>query len=155
MKGKKSATCAVKYTLGRAVWGHIWKCTAEKSQISAINVIMPPLMEFHKTFDNTQWRKVEHMQPVWLCLLWSRRFEETFDNAQWRILTASMSSPLSAIFSSWRVPITAGLLCHYIFVFTVNRALTQGQWYTKSKSLWTQCFQICFDFNKNLSNLLI
>ena len=32
----------------------------------------------------TQWRKVKQMQPIWLCILWSRPFEDSFDNAQWR-----------------------------------------------------------------------
>ena len=33
---------------------------------------------------NTKWRKDKQMQPVWLCLLWSKLFEDTFENAQWR-----------------------------------------------------------------------
>ena len=24
------------------------------------------------------------MQPVWLCILWSKQFEDTFENQQWR-----------------------------------------------------------------------
>ena len=35
------------------------------------------------TFENTQWRKVEQMQPVWLCILFCKRFEETFEKTQW------------------------------------------------------------------------
>ena len=39
---------------------------------------------FENTFENTQWRKVQQMQPVWLCILLSKRFEDTFENAQRR-----------------------------------------------------------------------
>ena len=38
---------------------------------------------FEDTFENTQWRKVRKMQPMWLCILPGRRFEDTFENAHW------------------------------------------------------------------------
>ena len=37
-----------------------------------------------ETFENTQWRKVEQMQPMWLCIILCKRFEDTFENTQWR-----------------------------------------------------------------------
>ena len=40
--------------------------------------------QFDDTFENTQWRKVKQMQPMWLCLLWSKIFKSTFENTQWR-----------------------------------------------------------------------
>ena len=33
------------HLLIRAIWGHIWKCTVEKSQTSATNVTMHPLRQ--------------------------------------------------------------------------------------------------------------
>ena len=41
---------------------------------------------------NTKWRKDKQMQPVWLCLLWSKLFEDTFENAQWRKVTLFLLS---------------------------------------------------------------
>ena len=40
---KKSATCAIKFSLRQPHWWHIWKSTAEKSRIIATCVIMHPL----------------------------------------------------------------------------------------------------------------
>ena len=37
-----------------------------------------------KTFENPQWRKVKQMQPMWLCFFLGRRFEDTFENPHWR-----------------------------------------------------------------------
>ena len=34
------------------------------------------------TFENTQWRKVTQMQPMWLCFLWSKQFESALENTQ-------------------------------------------------------------------------
>ena len=39
---------------------------------------------FENTFDNAQWRKVEQMQPMRLCLFSGRWFDDSFENAQWR-----------------------------------------------------------------------
>ena len=36
---------------------------------------------FEDTFENTQWGKVQQMQPVWLRILSGRRFEKTFKDA--------------------------------------------------------------------------
>ena len=36
------------------------------------------------TFENTQWRKTVQMQPMWLCIFSGKPFEDTFENAQWR-----------------------------------------------------------------------
>ena len=36
------------------------------------------------TFENTHWRKVEQMQPVWVWLLWSKFFEVSYEITQWR-----------------------------------------------------------------------
>ena len=38
---------------------------------------------FEDTFWNAQWGKAKPMQPVWLSFPSCRRFEETFENAQW------------------------------------------------------------------------
>ena len=37
-------------------------------------------MDFDHAFENTQWRKTKQMQPMWLCILSGRPFE----NPQWR-----------------------------------------------------------------------
>ena len=39
---------------------------------------------FEETFGKAQWRKVQQMQPMWLCLFSEKQFEYTFENAQWR-----------------------------------------------------------------------
>ena len=39
--------------------------------------------QFEETFENAQWRKVNQMQPMWLCFVLCKRFEETFENTQW------------------------------------------------------------------------
>ena len=62
-----------------AIWGYIWKYTAEKSQTNVTSVNMPA----KDTLETTQWRKVKQMQPVWICLFSSRQFEETFENTKW------------------------------------------------------------------------
>ena len=38
----------------------------------------------YKRFENTQWGKVEQMQPMWLCIFLCTSFEDTFENAQCR-----------------------------------------------------------------------
>ena len=38
--------------------------------------------QFEETFENTQWRKVQPMQPIWLCILSGKWFEETLENTQ-------------------------------------------------------------------------
>ena len=38
---------------------------------------------FEQTFENTQWRKVEQMQPMWICILLQEQFEQTCDNTHW------------------------------------------------------------------------
>ena len=37
-----------------------------------------------ETSENTQRRKVQQMQPMWLCILWRRHLEDTLENTQWR-----------------------------------------------------------------------
>ena len=39
---------------------------------------------FEDSFEDTQWRKVEQMQPMWLCILWGRQFGGTFEDTQCR-----------------------------------------------------------------------
>ena len=39
---------------------------------------------FEEPFENTQWRKAKQMQPMWLCLLWSKCTVVTFEKTQWR-----------------------------------------------------------------------
>ena len=39
---------------------------------------------FEETFEKAQWRKIKQMQPVWLCLLWPKFFDETHKQAQSR-----------------------------------------------------------------------
>ena len=39
---------------------------------------------FTETFENAPWRKVEQMQPVWLCILWFKQLEGTSENTHWR-----------------------------------------------------------------------
>ena len=41
-----------------------------------------PGRPFEDTCENTHWRKVKHMQLVWLCVLWSKCVEESFENTQ-------------------------------------------------------------------------
>ena len=36
------------------------------------------------TFEKTQWKKVKQMQPMWLCFFSGKRFDTTFENSQWR-----------------------------------------------------------------------
>ena len=47
-------------------------------------VFLCSFKKFEITFDDTQWRKVNSMQPMPLCLLWSECFEETFENSHRR-----------------------------------------------------------------------
>ena len=42
------------------------------------------LTQIEDTFENAHWRKVEQMQPMWLCIFPCRWFEETFENTKWR-----------------------------------------------------------------------
>ena len=39
---------------------------------------------FEDTFENTQWRKVKQMQPMWLCLLWPKCVKDTSENTHRR-----------------------------------------------------------------------
>ena len=39
---------------------------------------------FEDTYEKTQWKKVKQTQPMWLCLFSGRPFEDTFEHAQWR-----------------------------------------------------------------------
>ena len=51
------------------IWGHIWKCTVEKSQTNATNVTIPHLRQaISGHIESTQWIKVKQMHPVWLCI---------------------------------------------------------------------------------------
>ena len=62
------------------------KHTLENNQTIAINVTLLPLLlckHFEGPSDNTQWRKVKLMQPIWLCFFWCRQSEETFESTQW------------------------------------------------------------------------
>ena len=48
---------ATLFLFGQVIWGHIWK---------------------------KQWRNVNQMQPVWICIFSFRQFEATFENTRWR-----------------------------------------------------------------------
>ena len=57
------------------IWGNMSKHTLENNQTNAINVTLHPLLlckHFEGPCDNTQWRKVKLMQPMWLCFFWCR-----------------------------------------------------------------------------------
>ena len=43
-----------------------------------------PCRPFEETFENTQRWKVKQMQPMWLCIYSGRQFQDTFENAQWK-----------------------------------------------------------------------
>ena len=62
--------------------GDIWKHTVEKNQTNATNV--NNVKQFGETFENAQWRKVIHMQPIQHCILTGKPFEDSFENPQWR-----------------------------------------------------------------------
>ena len=84
-KSQTNATCVIMQPLGQAIWGYIWKCTVEKRQTNATNVIMHLIKQaIWGHIWKSQWRKVEQMQPVWLCIRSGRHFEETFENARGR-----------------------------------------------------------------------
>ena len=42
------------------------------------------LRRFEKTFENSHWRKVIQMQPMWLCICSGRQLEKTFENSLWK-----------------------------------------------------------------------
>ena len=72
--------------LGQEIWGNIWKRTVEKNHTNATNVTLHLLIckRPEVTFENTQRRKVEQMQTMWLCFCSRRPFEDTYENARWR-----------------------------------------------------------------------
>ena len=40
--------------------------------------------QFEETFENPWWRKEKQMQSLWLCIPFAKEFEESFRNALWR-----------------------------------------------------------------------
>ena len=83
---------AVKYHLEMLLCVHFWKHskTFENTQWRKVKQMQPVWLcihsgrRFEEAFENTQWRKVKQMQPVWLCIFWGKQFEETFEETQWR-----------------------------------------------------------------------
>ena len=56
------------------------RCFHSRSSRKCLSLCRP----FEDTFENAQWGKAKQMQPMWLCMHWSKCIEDTFDNAQWR-----------------------------------------------------------------------
>ena len=81
----------LKNKLFRAIWGVIWKCTLEKSQINKTNGL-PKIMHrsssraghLRTRLKTRSEKKTRKMQPLWFCIQSGRQFEETFLKTQWR-----------------------------------------------------------------------
>ena len=75
-KSTKNAINATLPFLIQVIWVNIWNHTMEKSQINATNVTLPL---FGQTIWGDIWKhtveKSEKMQPMQLCLFWSKLFE--------------------------------------------------------------------------------
>ena len=87
-KSQTNATSVIMHPLRQAIWGHIWERTAEKSQTNATSVTMHPLRQvvWGDIWEHTVEKKtiLLKVQPVWICLFWSKQLEETFEDTQWR-----------------------------------------------------------------------
>ena len=55
-----------------------------KTKTDKSNKCNSPRKPFKATFENSQWRKVQQMQPMRLCLFSGKPFGDSFENAQWR-----------------------------------------------------------------------
>ena len=80
-KSNKCYQCDFASSRGDVLRTHLATHSGE-NQTNATNV--NNVKQFRETFENAQWRKVIHMQPMRLCILTGRPFEDSFENPQWR-----------------------------------------------------------------------
>ena len=73
-KNQTNATSVTLHPLMQAIWGSVWKHIVEKNQTNATSVTLHPLMQVIWGRKNAHWRKVKQVQPVRLCMLWSKFF---------------------------------------------------------------------------------
>ena len=83
-KNQRRATNMIMHSPRQAFWGDIEDTQWRKAQqIQPMWLCIHPGRPFEETFGDTQWRKAKQMQPMWLCIFSCRRFEGPFENTQW------------------------------------------------------------------------